>query len=206
LALTKAKESEAVKAYITRLEDIYRAPYERRISKLKRQCIFIGTTNKEQFLTDKTGNRRFYPVRINQSGYDLFSHKKEIKADILQCWAEAKFKFDKNEMPAFANRNIIDEIKKRQSDATEDDYRIGMIEDYLETMNKKEICIMELWKNALRNEFSKPTKKDSNDIALILQNMENWVKCEKPKRVAEFGLQRIWKNINVSVTLNDLKF
>ena len=64
LALTKAREIEAVKSYLTRLADRYRRPFDRRVTDHKRQCIFIGTTNKEQFLTDKTGNRRFYPVKV----------------------------------------------------------------------------------------------------------------------------------------------
>ena len=59
LALTKVKEQEAVKSYLTRLSDTYRRPFDKRVTEHKRQCIFIGTTNKEQFLTDKTGNRRF---------------------------------------------------------------------------------------------------------------------------------------------------
>ena len=89
LAMTKAKDVEAVKSFITRQNDRYRMPFERRVSDHKRQCIFIGTTNKEQFLTDKTGNRRFYPVRVYQTGENLFNKEKQIKEYIEQCWAEA---------------------------------------------------------------------------------------------------------------------
>lgn len=190
LALTKTKEVEAVKSYITRLEDCYRAPYERRVTKFKRQCIFIGTTNKEQFLTDKTGNRRFYPILTNQTGYDLFNNEKAVKADIFQCWCEAKSKFDRDEMPAFADFKIIETIRKKQADAVEDDYRVEMIEGYLE--DKVEICIMELWEKALLNYYNKPSKRDSNDISLIMQQMTNWNKSEKAKRITDYGLVRYW--------------
>ena len=190
LALTKTKEVEAVKSYITRLEDVYRAPYERRVTKFKRQCIFIGTTNKEQFLTDKTGNRRFYPIKIKQSGYDLFHNEKQIKADILQCWAEAKSRFDNGNMLPYADRLILADIRENQANAVEDDYRIGMIESYLE--RKKEVSILELWQRALRNDASKPTKRDSNDIALILQSFPEWERQEKPKRTSDYGLQKVW--------------
>ncbi|MBS6833549.1 MAG: hypothetical protein KH216_12140, partial [Clostridiales bacterium] len=60
LALTRVKDQESIKSYLTRLSDTYRKPFEKRVTEHKRQCIFVGTTNKEQFLTDKTGNRRFY--------------------------------------------------------------------------------------------------------------------------------------------------
>lgn len=189
LALTRAKEVEAVKTYITKLVDTYRRPFDRRVTEHKRQCIFIGTTNKEQFLTDKTGNRRYYPIKVHQSGYDLFDHEEEAKADILQCWAEAKAKLDRGEMKPYADRNLLDEIIKAQRKATEEDYREGLIEDYLS--NKKEICILELWRYALDNpEPSKPTKKDSNEISLIIQALGGWERAEKAKRIPGFGLQK----------------
>lgn len=192
LALTKLKEVEAVKSYITKLVDRYRRPFERRTTDVKRQCIFIGTTNKEQFLTDKTGNRRWYPIKVNSSGYDLYNNEREIKADIVQAWAEAKFMYDKGELLPYADVSLLKEIKQEQSKAVEDDYRVGLIESYLD--GQQEVCILELWVKALHNgEFSEPTKKDSIEIGLIMQGFTNWEKQEKAKRFDEFGLQRWWK-------------
>lgn len=193
LALTKAKEVEAVKGYLTKLSDRYRRPFDRRVTEHKRQCLFIGTTNKEQFLTDKTGNRRYYPIKVFQNGYDLFDKQDEIKSEILQCWAEAKAKYDKGDMKPYANRDLISEIKRQQLHAVEDDYRDGLILEYLQ--GRDEICILEIWKNALGNEYSKPTKRDSNDISLILQSTQQWERAEKPKRLDKFGLQKIWRVI-----------
>lgn len=191
LALTKAKEVEAVKGYLTKTVDRYRRPFDRRVTEHKRQCVFIGTTNKEQFLTDKTGNRRYYPIKVYQNGYDLFDNQKEIKEDISQCWAEAKVKFDKGEMKPFADRKLIKYIKQQQQNAVEDDYRDGLIEHYLE--GKEEVCILEIWKNALSNEYSKPNKKDSNDISLILQSIDGWERQEKVQWMTGYGTQKVWK-------------
>lgn len=191
LAMSKAREQEAVKGYLTRLNDRYRMPFDKRVTDHPRQCVFIGTTNKAQFLTDKTGNRRFYPVVVNQSGYDLFDHEKEAREYIRQCWAEAKVLFDRGEIQPFANRALVGEIRAHQADAVEDDYRVGMIEEYLATHT--EVCIMELWRNALcMGEFSKPTKKDSNEIALIMQGMEGWERSNKVKRIGSYGVQKFW--------------
>ncbi|NLZ46201.1 MAG: hypothetical protein GX896_05865 [Clostridiales bacterium] len=194
LALTRTKDQEAVKSYITRQNDRYRRPFDKRVTDHKRQCVFVGTTNKEQFLTDKTGNRRFYPVKVNQSGYDLFDREDELKTEILQCWAEAKVKFEKGKMFPYANRDLVSEIRKHQNSAVEDDYREGLIIDYLK--DREEVCILELWKRALDNEFSKPTKKDSNEIALILQATGKWKREEKPKRLYNYGLQKVWVREN----------
>ncbi len=191
LAMTRAKEQEAIKSYLTRLNDRYRMPFDKRVTDHPRQCVFIGTTNKEQFLTDKTGNRRFYPVKVQQTGYDLFDHEEEIKAYIQQCWAEAKALYDLGEIPPYADRKLVAEIRQMQDEATEDDYRVGLIQSYLE--NKRETCVLDLWQNALGGgEYTKPTKKESQEIGMIMQSMPNWVKQDKVKRFTNFGVQKWW--------------
>ena len=191
LAMTRAREQEAVKSYLTRLNDRYRMPFDKRVTDHPRQCVFIGTTNKEQFLTDKTGNRRFYPVKVLQSGYDLFDHEAEIKEYIRQCWAEARVLLERGEIKPYADRTLIAEIRQKQEDATEDDYRIGLIEDYLD--GKTEVCVLEIWKKALKgNEFSSPSKKDSQEISIIMQSMQGWERAKKVKRFGEYGVQRYW--------------
>ena len=148
-----------------------------------------------------TGNRRFYPVQVNTSGYDLFDHEVEIREYIAQCWAEAKQRREDGKIAPFADRAIVQQIREAQSEAMEDDYRIGMIEDYLE--NKTETCVIDLWKNALHNEFSKPTKKDSTEIGLILCGMPGWKKCGYTKRFADFGVQKVWKKQETQNNLED---
>lgn len=195
LALTKVKEQEAVKSYLTRLNDKYRMPFDKRVTDHPRQCIFIGTTNKEQFLTDKTGNRRFYPVKVNQTGYELFEKEKEIKEYIKQCWAEALVLFRKGELKPYADRELYEVIRSKQADAVEDDYRVGMVKDFLE--NKEEVCILQLWQEALKmGIYSKPEKKDSNELGLIMQALsDEWEKQPKPKRIKGYGLQKWWRRV-----------
>lgn len=194
LAMTKTKEQEAVKSFLTRLNDRYRMPFDKRVTDHPRQCLFIGTTNKEQFLTDKTGNRRFYPVKVNQSGYDLFNQEAEIKDYIAQCWAEARMKLFTDFMKPYADYNLVDVIRQRQNDAVEDDYRVGLIRKYLK--NKTLTCVIDIWQNALWSlESSKPTRKESNEIVLILQSLENWEKLDSVQRMAEYGVQRCWRRV-----------
>ena len=211
LAMTKSKEQEAVKSYLTRLNDRYRMPFDKRVTDHPRQCIFIGTTNKKQFLTDRTGNRRFYPVEVNQSGYDLFNNEAEIKEYIRQCWAEAREMFFRGELHPYADRALIEEIQEKQDEAVEDDYRVGLIKGYLE--DKDKTCVLDLWKNALGNDFSKPSKKESNEIGLIMQSLNNWEKQDTTKRFQEFGVQRWWARVktdenepNLEKYYDDLQF
>ena len=147
-------------------------------------------------MTDKTGNRRFYPVKVNASGYNLFDQEDECRAYIKQCWAEAKALFDEGKLQPFADRALYEIIRARQSEAVEDDYRVGMIQQYLENKDTDEVCVLELWQNALQySDYSKPDKKDSTEIGLIMQNFTDWEKMPKTKRFAPYGMQRYWRRI-----------
>ena len=191
LALTKSKEVEAVKSFITRQNDNYRKPYERRVTDNPRKCIFIGTTNRSQFLTDKTGNRRFLPIETYCNGYELYEHEQECRQDILQCWLEAKYNFDNNNYSLVANKEILDQIKENQNKYVEDDWRIGVIEDYIK--DKDRTCVKDIWDNAFKYSEKAITKKDCNDIVAIFDSefTEDWEKSSSI-RFALYGRQRGW--------------
>jgi predicted P-loop ATPase len=57
-------------------------PYARQPKKQRRQFIVVGTTNSHHYLADSTGNRRFWPVRLQR--FDL-----EALRERDQLWAEA---------------------------------------------------------------------------------------------------------------------
>ena len=196
LALTKAKEENAVKAFLSRQKDRYRVPYDKRPEDRPRQCIMIGSTNVEAFLRDKTGNRRFFPVKVYQNGYYLYDHLEELKADIRQCWAEAKIRFDIGHLPSCFDRKLADVARQEQEKATESDWRVGTIQQYL--MDKNKTCVIDLWIRALDNTYSKPTKKDSNEIALILQGLEGWERDKTKSRFGSYGVQQCWTKVSNS--------
>jgi predicted P-loop ATPase len=53
---------ERVRQFISRQSDKARAAYAHYVVDQHRQCVFIGTTNDQEYLTSQTGNRRFWPV------------------------------------------------------------------------------------------------------------------------------------------------
>ena len=86
-AMTK-QETSAVKQFLSKCEDIYRAAYGRRTEKYPRRCVFFGTSNDSEFLKDATGNRRFWPVDVGvhpaqRSVWD------DLPQEVDQIWAEA---------------------------------------------------------------------------------------------------------------------
>lgn len=189
LALRRAKDAEAVKGFISRQSDSYRRPYQRHTEDVPRGCIYIGTTNRAEFLTDVTGNRRFYPITCRGDGSDLFAREEEVRADIRQCWAEAYQRFRTDCLPEVANRNIEEEAETAREAAQAEDVRRGLIADYLE--NRREVCILELWREALQ-EPGKPAPRQSLEIADLLQGLEGWERGSGNRRFSGYGVQKYW--------------
>jgi len=88
-ALSKAKTS-AIKQFLTNPNDRFRPPYGKYVTRQSRQCVFAGTINPPVggYLTDITGNRRYWPVRcLDRIDLDA------LKRDRDMLWAEAVVQF-----------------------------------------------------------------------------------------------------------------
>lgn len=196
LALTKAKEQEAVKAFITRAVDSYRKPWDKNVSELPRRCILISTTNDFQVLVDKTGNRRFYPIEVHSNGYDVYRHEDEIRDYIMQCWAEARELYKARKMPNFADQSLVGFYREAQENAMQDDWRVGAIQAFLDRKNPGELtCVREVCHRALspNPDFPKePSLAESKDLGRILNKLKDWKRCKNPRRVGVYGMQRCW--------------
>ncbi len=74
----------ALKACLSRQRDEARMAYGHKNTRVARQFVIIGTTNEtDGYLRDATGNRRFWPVRIQRFNLE------KLRADRDQLWAEA---------------------------------------------------------------------------------------------------------------------
>ncbi len=76
-------EDSTLKNFLTQTQDEVQKKYENPVTVYKRQCVFCGTTNDNEYLRDMTGNRRYWPVKIKEMHLDKL---REIKD---QLWAEA---------------------------------------------------------------------------------------------------------------------
>lgn len=86
--ITSARHAGEVKAFISRRADTFRPPYGRITETFKRSCVIVGSTNETEFLTDPTGSRRFWVVRVG-APIDLA----EVTAARDQLWAEAVHRY-----------------------------------------------------------------------------------------------------------------
>ena len=199
LSLTRVREQEEVKAFISREVDRMRRPYQRHIEEFPRSCIFIGTTNNPTFLSD-TANRRFYPVHVKLTradGYRLHDVEEEAKEYIIQCWSEARAKLDTEEMRPCANRELVSIYTDKQETATLDDWRPGAIGKYLDTLpSGYRLCAKDIWDNAIQHDKDHPRemqKRDSREISAIMARyFPQWVKMGSVIKTLDYGMQRCW--------------
>ncbi len=83
LASLRKADVESVRNFLTRKEDQIRLPYGRTVQTMPRRCIFIGTTNSRQPLTDPEGSRRFWVVSVGRVDTVGLARIRD------QAWAEA---------------------------------------------------------------------------------------------------------------------
>lgn len=86
---TSTRAAERIKSFLSTSKDIFRPPFAKSVGVFPRSCVIVGTANKDAFLTDPSGSRRFWPIRVQQV----------INLDLLrtwrdQLWAEAINLFD----------------------------------------------------------------------------------------------------------------
>lgn len=85
--------SRDAKAFFSRQNDRYRPSYAMADVMRPRQCVFVGTTNEHDYLTDPTGNRRYWPVSCTRADVGW------IVASRAQLWAEACHRESTDPMP-----------------------------------------------------------------------------------------------------------
>jgi predicted P-loop ATPase len=84
LANIQRSEAETVKRFLSAKQDHYRPSYGKRAQTFPRQNVFVGSTNEEHYFKDATGNRRFWPVKLEGT-----CEVDALQRDRDQLWAEA---------------------------------------------------------------------------------------------------------------------
>ena len=211
------RDEEYAKAFLSSQSDKYRHPYDKRVQETPRQNIFIGTTNRDEFLTDKTGNRRWYPVSCNitglkgiEFGHWLFDHQAECKADIIQCWAEMyyAFRMGMDFSKPVAKLELLSEIKAQQASSEIDDYRVGIIDEWLNDPHnyKNKVCIIQVYNEAIYPDGGKRpvynSYKDGRELGEILTHQFGWSRGD-PEWFPLYGKQKAFKRPDAEISALD---
>lgn len=108
----KHKDIEALKKFLAQKNDSFRKPYERAISKHKRGCVFVGTTNNPEILQDPGGrNRRFWIINVNQ---EIDIAKLEKIRD--QLWAAAYYCWERGDIHYIPERSREAHLQDKENE------------------------------------------------------------------------------------------
>ena len=208
-ATKRSKDVETIKSFITSRVDTYRAPYGRRTEQHPRMCVLAGTSNPVDFLTDRTGNRRFLPVTcgVVKATFDIFADDTATKAEFAQAWGEIMDEFKRSgEKPKLVlPKRLQDMAIEMQTAYLEEDPDIGIIQEWLDqNADVDRVCAVMLWREALKHEYEKFEKKDVNRMHDIMKNSvaDKWKYVGKQK-CGEYGVQRCYDRITEFIDIEN---
>lgn len=176
-------ESTKAKQFFSASTDTYRESYGRRTNDVPRQCVFVGTTNQDEYLKDATGNRRYWPVACTKVDLEQL---REIRD---QLWAEAMFCYEAGEI-WWVNRDETAMFSEAQDERFVVDEWEGPILNWLEESQIGETTSgSEVLASALKLDFGHWGKPEQMRVGAIMHRL-GWRRVRLPA-LAKSG-QRPW--------------
>lgn len=225
LTAMNRQEANSVKQFLSKCDDKYRAAYGRTTNIYPRRCVFIGTSNDEEFLKDTTGNRRFWPVDvgINPATKDVF---KDLSKEVHQIWAEAFAAWQMGE-EIFINGEVLELAMQSQDDHRERSDKEGFVEDFLsmkipinwyslplqsqrmfyqgmlkvdekDLIDRDRVCATEILQVCFNQDKGRIQRRDSAEINGILKAIKGWEPTKTPFRFGSYGKHRGFINASTN--------
>ena len=209
-------DTARIKQFLSLRSDRFRAAYGRHVKDIPRRCVFFGTTNTSEFLRDRTGNRRFWPVDVG-----VMKHLKNVWNDldeeIDQIWAEAVMRWRFGEKLHLVGE-LEFEAQTEQESHREVSIKEGVILDFLEKpvpedwpkweldkrrmflngmsqgelnlVQRDRICALEVWCELFNGSPKDFRYVDAAEINEIICAIPGWSKTRNGLRFGYCGYQR----------------
>jgi predicted P-loop ATPase len=188
----KRSEVERIKGVISCQSDRYRGSYDRRSADHPRMSAFAGTTNRDDWVVDDTGARRFWPIRctIIDSNY-LRSNREQLFAEAIALYKRVPLHASaEDRISAGADWWTVDpELAKAEVELRRnDDVWTAPVIGYARL--RKWVTVAEIMENALKIPIDKHGRSDEMRVASILR-VATFVR--KPRRYGNQNL-KAWLN------------
>lgn len=177
--------SNELKAFISSQADDYRTPYEKRPQRRPRQCVFCGTSNDKNFLKDRTGNRRYFPIDCHATDEtkDRIFNYKISRPYLEQVMAEAVAYYKAHpDEELILPKHIELMAKEAQDEHLEEDVWVQIIDDYLESDLTGRVNAAYLYEKALNKDMADMRKWEAARILIIMRNdIKGWHEIGKAR-------------------------
>jgi predicted P-loop ATPase len=180
----RQKDVSEMKAFLSSRVDCFRPPYGAAIDDFPRTSIFVGTTNKPEFLSDPTGERRYWVMEVHKQ-IDIELLKKE-REQILAAAVKLYLTGEIHWLTKHEDKLLEESNKEfKKSDVWED-----LIFDYLEQMNSDSCTVMQILTSVLKIDAKDIGTREQMRVADILTS--NGWKKGKQKQI-EGRRSQLWE-------------
>lgn len=220
-AFSRSDENR-IKQFLTQRNDRYRAAYGRHVKELPRRCVFFGTTNEREYLRDRTGGRRFWPVDVGVAPVKK-SVWTDLPGEVNQLWAEAVVRWQAGE-PLYLDDELSKAAECAQKEHKVVSAREGVVLDFLDRevpegwqswpldrrrmfwggavqgdvklVPRDRVCALEVWCEALDGKQREMKYSDTAEINSVIESSGGWIKAKGGLRFGYCGYQRGFKRVS----------
>jgi predicted P-loop ATPase len=179
--ITGQKDAGRLKSVITSAIDTIRLPYAKNIETKPRSSIFVGSSNRDDFLKDQTGNRRFLIIPCTQDpAKGEFIDIKKLSKDRDKIWKAGINAYRMGEKPYLEWEMQLE--SEEQNKSFRDEHPWGeVIQRWLATNKKNEVTTEELMNYALEISVDRQTMVYKKIVAEQLRE-QGWIQSKNPKQ------------------------
>lgn len=186
------KELESIKAFVTRTHEKWIPKFKEFATQFPRRSLSIGTTNEDEFLGDKTGNRRWLPVEVGKMDVE------GIQKDVIQLWAEARELFNETGIQFQEAEQLANQVHEKYfiKDAWQEIIERWLDEPDLMTGQKPRarrfLRSADILREALNMEPKNISRREQMRIGHVLQNCN----FKQVLRRVDGKVCRVWERRN----------
>lgn len=191
-------DSTRIKSFVTRQVDEFRPAYGRRMVRLPRRVVLVGTTNQHEYLKDTTGNRRFWPLQCRET-IDVDG----LRAMRDQLFAEAVVRVKDGERPYPTREEQIALINGQQERREIGDAWDEIIYHWLQEPSAltqrapEQVAVSEILQSALKLDAGKITKEMSTRVGITMRKL-GWERVEQRSKQPRYVYKRPQKVLPVA--------
>ena len=214
-SIVSKKEAGRLKNLISSPKDNFRPPYGRRMEAHKRRSVFIGTSNRDDFLRDETGACRWWVVELPHNANKSFRiNHDRVRQDRDAIWKAAVLAYQAGELPLLTDAQQAESERRNlgfEIDHPWEDFIVEWLEKpgtpaaftteqcfHFSGCSGVDPAAMARGMDAYGTSYLPPVaQKDAVEIGKILRRM-GYVKDKHQRRENGKKLKRMWRRVDAS--------
>lgn len=171
-------DTTRVKSFVSRQIDEFRPAYGRRVVRLPRRVVLVGTTNQFEYFKDSSGNRRFWPIKVvDMIELDgLRAVRDQLLAEAVARWRDGEVCYPTREQQ---DQFITPEQESREiADAWEEGVHRYLEEPDVGGIRIDQASGYDILVKGLKLDAGKITKEMTTRVGIVMRKL-GWNKHER---------------------------